>query len=209
MVGPIIMPGCQFVYVVSLACPLTRFVIPKAMWKRRFENRVRSIGYGNPCVFPLNVTKEFDNIISIMGSGDPFGWISLGHLADLTKALSQLCRDKGFRDEILDRTGGRLLKYPKEVSQEDHDWCVNAMEALRKQMDSEILVPPGSIYHLSGPLIDFQVNIGNNSVIRGDEAKLKSVDAIQFNELRLHARMFDVSLHIPARYETILKRLAS
>ena len=36
---------------------------------------------------------------------------------------------------------------------------------------------------------------------------LEPVDAIIFNGLKLHARMLDVSLHIPMRYEMVLRRL--
>lgn len=188
--------GCNQL-ILSLELPHPSFCVA-AMWKQRFNGRVRSIGYGNPCVFPLNITDNFDNIITVMGSGDPFSSISLGHLADLTKALSKLCQDRGFRSEILERTGGKLIANAKDMSKEDHDWCVNSMDAIRKSttMDSEKLLPPGQIYQMSGPLI-------------GDAAMLKRVDAEIFNELKVHARMFDVSLHIPARYEMILKRLAS
>ena len=35
------------------------------MWKQRFANRVRSIGFGNPCVFPLAITSCCDNIVSV------------------------------------------------------------------------------------------------------------------------------------------------
>lgn len=196
--------GCNQL-ILSLELPHPSFCVA-AMWKQRFNGRVRSIGYGNPCVFPLNITDNFDNIITVMGSGDPFSSISLGHLADLTKALSKLCQDRGFRSEILERTGGKLIANAKDMSKEDHDWCVNSMDAIRVSMDSEKLLPPGQIYHMSGPLIEFQPNKGSSS---GDAAMLKPVDAKIFNELKVHARMFDVSLHIPARYEMILKRLAS
>jgi len=181
-----------------------------AMWKRRFMDRVRSIGYGNPCVFPLNITKEFDNIITVEGKGDPFATISLGHIADVTKAISKLCQDKGLRDEILKRTDVGFLKNPKDIPRDDYEWCANAMIFLRKQMDSEKLLPPGKIYQMAGPLLEFQTE-GNASSGRlgGDTATLKSVDPIIFNELKLYARMFDVSLHIPIRYEMLLRRLAS
>lgn len=56
-----------------------------AMWSRRFPGRVKSYGYGNPCVFPLEwcrspsllthsdkVTQECNNIVSVIGEGDPF-----------------------------------------------------------------------------------------------------------------------------------------
>jgi hypothetical protein len=179
-----------------------------AMWHRRFLNRIRAIGYGSPCVFPMNITREFDSIIiSIVGSGDPFARISLGHLADLTKLISKLCQDKGMRDEILKRTTGK-------IDADDYTWCANLMIFLRKLCDSEKLLPPGKILQLSGPILEVQQTMpaaGNNARGNGRDttAKLKSVDSMRFNELKLHARMFDVSLHIPLRYEMLLRRLAS
>ena len=176
-----------------------------AMWERRFHGRLRSIGYGNPCVFPLNITGSFDNIISVQGSGDPFSVISLGHLADTTKVISTLCQDRGLRDEILERTKAT------DVSSDDYEWCTKAMIFLRKQMNSYTkLVPPGNVYNLSGALLDVgELNITGLEGGNTTATTLKPVDARVFNELRLHARMLDVSLHIPFRYETLLKRLAS
>jgi hypothetical protein len=37
--------------------------------------------------------------------------------------------------------------------------------------------------------------------------KIHMVDSSQFNELKLLARMFDLSYHIPARYEAVLERI--
>lgn len=178
-----------------------------AMWQRRFRNRVRSIGYGNPCVFPLNLTRVFDNIITVQVSGDPFATISLGHLADSTKAISSLCKDKGMRDELLKRIGDS-----RNISRADLEWCKNAMIFLRRQMDSEKLYPPGIIYQVSGPLLDFQSTPDgekSNGLGEGVVAVLRSTDATAYNELKLHPSMFDLSLHIPVRYEMLLRRIAS
>lgn len=181
-----------------------------AMWSRRFPDRVRSIGYASPCVFPSNCTTDFDSVcVSVMGERDPFATISLGHLADVTKALSSLCRDKGLREEILQRTKVALLANPRDISRGNYEWCESAMAALRKEMDSEKLLPPGTVYRMSGPLLDFQPE-RKNATGNGKITSLRTVDARRlYNELRLHARMFDLSLHIPLRYETILRRLAS
>jgi hypothetical protein len=87
---------------------------------------------------------------------------------------------------------------------------------LRKLCDSEKLVPPGKILRLSGPLLEVQHTIsaaGNKSrgIHAGSDttASLINVEPTRINELKLHPRMFDVSLHIPLRYETLLRRLAS
>ncbi len=171
------------------------------MWKQRFVNRVRSIGFGNPCVFPLASSVDCDNIISVTGEGDPFACISLGHLANLSKALSKLCCDSGFREEIVQRTSSETM------SGEDYAWCVTAMTFLRKQMNSEVLVPPGVIYVMSGSLFDFP-NTDNNgeSVLR---CNIRAVDPVVFNELRVSPRMFDLTRHVPARYEAVLQRIAA
>jgi hypothetical protein len=176
------------------------------MWKQRFANRVRSIGFGNPCVFPLNTTSSCDNIISVTGEGDPFGYISLGHIADLTKALSKLCSDDELREEIMQHTGTTTWLLPEDISEEDYVWCLNAMTFLRKQMNSEVLVPPGVIYVMSGSLFDFPTDNSDSSVKR---CNIRTVDPSVFNELRISARMFDISRHVPARYETVLQRIAA
>jgi hypothetical protein len=160
-----------------------------AMWKRRFRNRVRSIGYGNPCVFPLNVARGFDNIITVELGGDPIPTISLGHLADSTKAISKLCQDRDMRDGILER-----LRNSQNISRDDCEWCSNAMMFLRRQMDSEKLYPPGTIYKIT-------------SIDEG--TFLTSTDATAFNELKLHTNMFDLADHLPISYRVLLQRLAS
>ena len=151
------------------------------MWNRRFKGRVKSIGYGSPCVFPLNNTRSFDNIISVQGSGDPITKVSLGHLADMTKAVSKLCQDTSFRDEIIKRTN------KDDMSPTDYEWCANAMNYLHKQMDSEKLLPPGELFDLQGPLLDLptDLNITGLVVDEGDipQTTLTPVDASVFNEV--------------------------
>jgi hypothetical protein len=68
-------------------------------------------------------------------------------------------------------------------------------------MKSEKLYPPGTIYLMAGSL--FRLN-GNHET---EFEKIHRVDSSQFNELKLHARMFDLSYHIPARYEAVLERI--
>ena len=176
------------------------------MWKQRFANKVRSIGFGNPCVVPLRITSSCDNIISVTGEGDPFARFSLGHIADLTKALSKLCCDAEFRDEIMQHTGTTSWLHPEEISEEDYAWCLNAMTFLKKQMNSEILVPPGLIYEMSGSLFDFPADGGEASTKRSN---IRIVDPTKFDEMRISPRMFNLSRHVPARYETVLQRIAA
>ncbi|KAL7452052.1 hypothetical protein ACHAWC_003790 [Mediolabrus comicus] len=116
-------------------------------------------------------------------------------------ALSKLCCDSGFREEIMQHTSSETM------SEEDYAWCITAMTFLRKQMNSEILVPPGVIYVMSGSLFDFP-NTDNNggSVLR---CNIRAVDPVVFNELRVSPRMFDLTRHVPARYEAVLQRIAA
>ena len=74
-------------------------------------------------------------------------------------------------------------------------------------MNSEKLYPPGIIYLMAGPLFKFHIEKLNGNQDRA--GNIKKVDSMQFNELKLHARMFDLSYHIPARYEAILERIVS
>ncbi len=86
-------------------------------------------GYGMPCVFPIDDGE--DQILSLIAEGDPFSVISLGHVADVTKALSQLCQDKRFRDEILQRTRFGKLSTLRDIPESDLIFSVNAMNCLR------------------------------------------------------------------------------
>lgn len=75
-------------------------------------------------------------------------------------------------------------------------------------MNSEKLYPPGTIYLMAGSLFHFNIERLNGNQNKEYE-KIHRVDSSQFNELKLHARMFDLSYHIPARYEAILERIVS
>ena len=43
----------------------------KALWHHRFKGRVKSYGYGTACVLPQNTAQEFDDIIALVGRGNP------------------------------------------------------------------------------------------------------------------------------------------
>eukprot|EP00804_Cyclotella_cryptica_P009082 CCRYP_003168-RB/>CCRYP_003168-RB protein AED:0.15 eAED:0.15 QI:21/0.71/0.37/1/0.85/0.75/8/0/938 len=136
------------------------------MWMRRFKT-IRCYGYGMPCAFPISSDKKDcdqmdDNIVSLIGEGDPFSVISLGHVADVTSALSRLCQDRGFRDDILLHTHFAKLTPFKDIPQQDISWSRNAMECLRKLMKSEKLYPPGKILLMTGSLFRFNVDRSEN-----------------------------------------------
>lgn len=166
-----------------------------AMWKGRFEgHQIKAIGYGTYPVFDLATTKQFDhNIMTVMMKGDLFRTWSWGHISDLCKATSKLCQDRQLREGILRRTEMYHL------SREDFKWCVEAMSILRTQMDSEKHYPPGKLYMIAGPLFENEE----------EATMIKPVSTAAFNEWKLEACMFDLSLHFPGRYARVLKRLAS
>ena len=175
-----------------------------AMWSDRFPNRVRSFGFGNPCVFPRNSTASYSNIVSVIGQGDPFATLSLGHIVDTTRALSTLCKEEAFRAEILKRLG--QAKTVKDLSREDLKWLQNAKTYLKQQMDADKLYPPGQIVYMSGTLFSLDPVEGISVGQKGD---LRPMNVDRFDELMVHVRMFDVSRHLPVRYEAVLKRLNS
>ena len=84
----------------------------------------------------------------------------------------------------------------------------NPFSTQSKHMTSEKLYPPGTIYLMAGSLFNFNMErlTGNQEK---DSGKIRKVESSHFRELKLHARMFDLSYHIPARYEVILERLLS
>ena len=169
-----------------------------AIWQGRFPgHRVRSVGYATPCVFSLTTARQLDDIImTVETEGDISSTMSLGHATDDKKVLSILCQDKELREEILSRTQGG---YRNNMSKEDYEWCVEAMACFRKERTSKKLLPPGKVYQIAGPFFG-----------SGEETTtIQSVDSMIFNERKYHARVLDLSLHLPARYERVLQRLAS
>jgi len=159
------------------------------LWQEVFPN-LMVFAYGCPCVGPLN-TKPTDNmnIVSVVGEGDPFSCLSLGHIADVSAALSRLCDDQELRNAILDRTQGRL----DEMDEKNISWCATEMEKLRDHMQGEKFFPSGRILHVAfGP---------------SKNISLRQVSADFFRDLPLHPRMFDLTRHVPGRYEEALARL--
>ena len=64
-------------------------------------------------------------------------------------------------------------------------------------MNSEKHYPPGKVYMIAGPLFDNEE----------ETTTIKSTNTAAFNEWKLEACMFDLSLHIPGRYERVLSAL--
>jgi len=161
------------------------------MWKQTFPGLI-VYTYGCPCAGPLDADPvRNDAIVSVIGDGDPFSCLSLGHLADISSAISLLCNDHELRNEILIMTTEGLKKW-------DLRWCWEKMNLIRKKMVAKKFYPPGKILYLVGNYF-FS---GND-----EEITLRHVSQDFFQELKLHPFMFDLSRHIPNRYEIVLRKL--
>lgn len=176
------------------------------IWRDTFPGLI-VYAYGCPCVSPDDAypTLDYDSITSIVGEGDPFSCLSLGHLADASAAIAELCEDEGLRDEILRRTATTTPKNGKKKIEDDASsaaenliWCRRAMERLRERMTGEKLYPPGRILRMGG------ATFGD-----GGGVTLREVPTSEFRDLTFHPRMLDLSRHIPNRYEAALRSLWS
>ena len=167
-----------------------------SMWKETFQN-VTVIAYGCPCVGPMGTEPTSnEHIISIVAEGDPFSCLSIGHLADLSTALSRLCDNTAMRDDILRRKGAI-----ERLSDDDLKWSADALGWLKREyMRSDKLYPPGRVMLLKGSSLS--ILAGN-----GKGITLSETSAERFRFLKVHARMLDLSRHIPTRYESALETI--
>lgn len=164
-----------------------------SLWRDTFPG-VRVYAFGCPCVGPTDAYPfGSDSITCVVGEGDPFSCLSLGHLADASLALSTLCEDESLREAILNNTNGDL----EELDESQLDWCVDTLEKLERKMQAEKFYPPGRVLYMKGNLF------GDIDEVSLHEIKQEST----FRSLRFHPRMFDLSLHIPHRYEVLLSRI--
>lgn len=146
--------------------------------------------YGPPCVAPEHA-KLHNNIVSVIGEGDPMSVLSLGHLADLSVALSRICEDSLLRHEILLRTN----KHESKMDDRDLEWCFDTMETLRREdMNAEKLFPPGRLLLMSK---------SNESGPK--QWDLRTMSHHYFRDILLRPQQFDISKHIPSLYESRLR----
>jgi hypothetical protein len=147
--------------------------------------------YGAPCVATIDTMPTGDaKITSIINEGDPFCCLSLGHVADLSVALSLLCEDSELRTNILMHTAGRI----DEMDYCDLEWCSKTLQTLLGRMTAEKLFPPGRILFLAKPST-------------GLPPRLLHVPAEQFQYLAISPRMFDLTRHVPSLYESTLQAI--
>mmetsp|Transcript_23876 Transcript_23876/g.36106 ORF Transcript_23876/g.36106 Transcript_23876/m.36106 type:complete len:402 (+) Transcript_23876:553-1758(+) len=160
------------------------------LWEKDYPN-LQVYGYGSPCVSPADARPTTcKNIISVLGEGDPFACLSLGHIANLSKALSLLCEDKDFRSMIMIRTDNTL----ENMEIQDLQWCEKTLIKLKVKMKGELMYPPGRLFFMKRSL-------------EGSVVSIREVHRSKFSELKLHPRMLDVSRHVPSLYESLLQEM--
>ena len=174
--------------------------------------------FGAPCVAPANA-KLHNNIVSVVTDGDPFCRLSLGHVADVSQALMQLCEDPILRYDILLRTNHQ----PQTMDESDLRWCFETMETLRStKMEAEKLFPPGRILLMSTgrsmvalpsrgrKRLKFSHPTSNAATdnIKKHGPTLREVPVDYFRDLLVGPRMVDLSRHIPSLYENTLRAMA-
>eukprot|EP00542_Grammatophora_oceanica_P002584 CAMPEP_0194070340 /NCGR_PEP_ID=MMETSP0009_2-20130614/88130_1 /TAXON_ID=210454 /ORGANISM="Grammatophora oceanica, Strain CCMP 410" /LENGTH=615 /DNA_ID=CAMNT_0038723605 /DNA_START=271 /DNA_END=2118 /DNA_ORIENTATION=+ len=166
------------------------------LWERKFKKLV-VYGYGSPCVgVEGSKPTRSSNIISVVGEGDPFSCLSLGHVADISTAIGHLCEDKELRHMIFMRTDGS----PNEMYESDLQWCAQTMDDLHATvLKGEKMYPPGRILFLRRYLEDKKKKDTTKNI------SVRECTYKEFRDLRLHPRMMDVSRHVPTMYEKLLQ----
>lgn len=164
------------------------------LWEHVFPG-VHVYSFGTPCVGPLNVEPTSSkSIVSVVGEGDPFSCLSLGHIADLSSAIAYLCKNDSLRTAALIHSDSR----PEDMDEQDLKWCYDSMQEIRSQMTGNTMYPPGRILYISR---------SNLNPFVQDDIALREMPPNFFGDLRLHARMLDLSRHVPRMYENYLQRL--
>ena len=87
------------------------------------------------------------------------------------------------------------------MSDDDLKWSTDALDWLKREyMRSDKLYPPGRIMLLKGSSLSILAGSGK-------DITLKQATAERFRFLKVHARMLDLSRHIPTRYESALEKI--
>ena len=183
------------------------------LWQEEFPNTSAYL-FGGPCVAPLySLPTNNSRIINVISEGDPFRCLSLGHIADLSTAVAELCEEPELRRSILMRTDGSL----EDLEEQDIQFCWEVMEDLRRHnMTNDKMYPPGRIFHVSKLLKDDDEAISdgeeftrnnNTRTLRSNEIDIHEVPPQFFRDLVIGPRMFDISKHLPSLYETTLRKL--
>lgn len=155
------------------------------LWEVTFPG-VHVYSYGCPCVGLMDVEPTSSrSIVSVVGEGDPFSCLSLGHIANLSSAIAYLCNNESLRTAALIHSDGSVEK----LDEQDLKWCYDTMEAIRAQMTGKTMYPPGRILYISR-------NNLNSEVV--DAIALREMPPYYFHDLRYvqesHERRFTLSI---------------
>lgn len=157
------------------------------LWADTFRG-VRVYVYGPACVAPMDdIDKKL--VVSVLLEGDPFSSLSLGHVADTSCALAHLCDNEDLRTNILTVTDGSI----ENMDKADLAWCKAKMGEIREHMIGEKMYPPGRLLYVEA------------CDGRKGSPVIRDISTTFYNELRIGARMFDLSRHVPRVYQRRLK----
>jgi hypothetical protein len=164
------------------------------LWEHKFPG-IAVYAYGCPCVGPLYMEPtNHQSVVSVVGEGDPISRLSLGHIADLSSTIAHICENESLRNEILIRSDGPVA----EMDEVDRKWCFDTLEELREKTTGDKMYPPGRILYISRS----NLNSASDNTIA-----LREMPPSYFGTLILHARMLDMSRHVPTLYESYLQQL--
>lgn len=166
------------------------------LWSGRFP--VSVFVYGPPCIAPLHASSligsHATHIVSVITEGDPFGFISLGHIAELSVALDRLCDDDRLRKRVLQST----LFRRQGDKRNDSWWLLHTMRYLHANFTGEKLYPPGRLLLLKE----------QQSHAKGrPKWTLQSIPPHYFDHFQVRPSMLDLTKHMPSLYEEALGAL--
>jgi len=183
-----------------------------ALWRKRYP--VSVFVYGPPCLAPLHANPPTGpggglNIISTVVEGDPFGCISLGHIAELSVALDRLCADARLRERVLQSTmfrkGGDRGK-----KRQDAWWLVHTLRYLHANSTGEKHYPPGRLLLLkqSRNRGSPQRQTPGESSREKDMWTIGDVKHTHFGHFQVRPSMLDLGKHMPSLYEEALSAVS-
>jgi predicted esterase len=172
-----------------------------ALWKTSFH--ANAIVYGPPCVASINShLSHMSNIVSIVTEGDPFCYISLGHVAEASIAVSKLCEDAELRHNLQER-----IKQSRDGLDESfQEWCWYFLKSWKDLTANTKLYPPGKVFVYSSSTSDSN-NSTRLSHVRYPPPTLRKVPHEYFEHLYFSLRMLDLTRHAQPLYEARMKLL--
>lgn len=185
--------------------------------------RIHVYAYGPPGVMTRSLSKNTRGLItSVVQGNDLVPHLSLGLLHDLQAMAASFKKDENqAKAEIRRRMWGALRgnladkwygsSSARASNDEEEEWMLPALDALRANMNHKKLIPPGEVF-----AVETQQVLRRDAFLRVEEERIgrpaqrivlkyiKDVDR-RFGEVRFGASM--LIDHSPAKYEEALNRL--